>query len=83
MFKGSRAVACCAEDRDGKGNLGVPLAADYRPEGGAPNKERQPKAVFLYLVAEDGFEPSKRNATDLQSAPFDHSGTPPYAIVTS
>ena len=30
------------------------------------------------MVGEDGFEPSKRNATDLQSAPFGHSGTLPY-----
>ena len=30
-----------------------------------------------YLVGEDGFEPSKRSATDLQSAPFGHSGTLP------
>ena len=29
------------------------------------------------MVGEDGFEPSKRDATDLQSAPFGHSGTPP------
>ena len=32
--------------------------------------------VFL-LVGEDGFEPSKRYAADLQSVPFGHSGTPP------
>ena len=31
----------------------------------------------LFLVGEDGFEPSKRNAADLQSVPFGHSGTPP------
>ena len=30
------------------------------------------------LVEEGGFEPPKRDATDLQSAPFGHSGTPPY-----
>ena len=29
-------------------------------------------------MGEDGFEPSKRDATDLQSAPFGHSGTLPY-----
>ena len=28
-------------------------------------------------MEEDGFEPSKLKATDLQSAPFGHSGTPP------
>ena len=33
------------------------------------------------MVEEGGFEPPKRNATDLQSAPFGHSGTPPYKIV--
>ena len=31
----------------------------------------------FFLVEEDGFEPSKLEATDLQSAPFGHSGTPP------
>lgn len=29
------------------------------------------------LVEVEGFEPSKSETTDLQSAPFDHSGTPP------
>ena len=33
------------------------------------------------LVGEDGFEPSKRYAADLQSVPFGHSGTPPYSVV--
>ena len=28
----------------------------------------------------EGFEPSKAELTDLQSAPFDHSGTHPYLI---
>ena len=31
----------------------------------------------LFLVEGDGFEPSKSLTTDLQSAPFGHSGTPP------
>ena len=31
------------------------------------------------MVEGDGFEPSKHEAADLQSAPFDHSGTPPLA----
>ena len=34
----------------------------------------------FFLVGEDGFEPSKRNAADLQSVPFGHSGTPPYEL---
>ena len=32
----------------------------------------------LFLVGEDGFEPSKLKAADLQSVPFGHSGTLPY-----
>ena len=35
-------------------------------------------ALRLSLVGEDGFEPSKHDATDLQSAPFGHSGILPY-----
>ncbi len=38
-------------------------------------KERKLRSFFV--VGGDGFEPSKRDATDLQSAPFGHSGTPP------
>ena len=37
--------------------------------------------AYSDLVEEDGFEPSKSSTTDLQSAPFGHSGTPPYEIV--
>ncbi len=29
------------------------------------------------MVEGEGFEPSKAEPADLQSAPFDHSGTPP------
>ena len=32
------------------------------------------------MVGDDGFEPSKRDATDLQSAPFDRSGNLPFLI---
>ena len=32
------------------------------------------------MVGEGGFEPPKSTTTDLQSAPFGHSGTPPYAV---
>ncbi len=31
----------------------------------------------MYMVEGDGFEPSKAEPADLQSAPFGHSGTPP------
>jgi hypothetical protein len=32
-------------------------------------------------VEGEGFEPSKLEAADLQSAPFDHSGIPPNKLV--
>ncbi len=34
-----------------------------------------------FLVGEGGFEPPKSLTTDLQSAPFGHSGIPPYSII--
>ena len=34
--------------------------------------------LLFLLVEEDGFEPSKSLTTDLQSAPFGHSGIPPH-----
>ncbi len=34
--------------------------------------------ISLKFVAGEGFEPPKRSATDLQSAPFGHSGNPPF-----
>ena len=43
-------------------------------------KKARCEASGFFLVGEDGFEPSKRNAADLQSVPFGHSGTPPYSI---
>ena len=36
----------------------------------------------LFLVGAGGFGPPKRNATDLQSAPFGHSGTLPDIHIT-
>ena len=33
---------------------------------------------YFGLVGEGGFEPPKHDATDLQSAPFGHSGILPY-----
>ena len=33
---------------------------------------------YIKLVEGDGFEPSKAQLTDLQSAPFGHSGIPRY-----
>ena len=43
-------------------------------------KTKSPTPKCWALVGEDGFEPSKRNAADLQSVPFGHSGTPPYSV---
>ncbi len=43
-------------------------------------KSPTPNGVGLFVVGEDGFEPSKRYAADLQSVPFGHSGTPPYSF---
>ncbi len=40
------------------------------------NKKKH--GIMLFLVEEDGFEPSKSKTTDLQSAPFSHSGIPPH-----
>lgn len=42
---------------------------------------RRGTAKDFYLVGESGFEPLKSTTTDLQSAPFGHSGIPPYEIV--
>ena len=38
--------------------------------------EPLPHIIFIILVEGDGFEPSKAQLTDLQSAPFGHSGIP-------
>ena len=39
------------------------------------------KSSAFELVGEGGFEPPKSLTTDLQSAPFGHSGIPPYKIL--
>ena len=36
--------------------------------------------AYSDVVGEGGFEPPKPKATDLQSAPFDRSGTLPYSV---
>ncbi|KTD79921.1 hypothetical protein Lwor_1435 [Legionella worsleiensis] len=38
---------------------------------------------FIYLVEGEGFEPSKAEPSDLQSDPFDRSGTPPKRTLLS
>ena len=49
-------------------------------KGGNKRIPASPFGKAGILVEEGGFEPPKRNATDLQSAPFGHSGTPPYEV---
>ncbi len=44
------------------------------------NKKQRNRTTMRFLtslVGESGFEPLKSSTTDLQSAPFGHSGTPP------
>ena len=50
------------------------------PSGAKKRRSAFPTGKPIFLVEEGGFEPPKRNATDLQSAPFGHSGTPPYSV---
>ena len=40
-------------------------------------EDNHPEPFILFMVVGDGFEPSKAELTDLQSVPFNHSGTPP------
>ena len=49
------------------------------PERCSPQSETIPGSLSLdqWLVEGEGFEPSKAEPTDLQSVPFDRSGTPP------
>ncbi len=63
----------------------LPLALgcfDEPFDGSHPSfdKKKSTDKRRCFLVEGDGFEPSKQDATDLQSAPFGHSGTPPYSI---
>jgi hypothetical protein len=37
----------------------------------------------MVVVEGEGFEPSKPLATDLQSVPFDRSGTPPRHVLSN
>ena len=53
-----------------------------RPFKSLTTKKTNPFGLVFFVVGEDGFEPSKRNAADLQSVPFGHSGTPPYSILS-
>ena len=75
---GSRAGACVWIGGD------APLGKSYSIPptlcGGGPTIKKTAISGGLSLVGEGGFEPAKSVTTDLQSAPFGHSGTPPYSI---
>ena len=80
--------ACPSTVREGAfvGEPQVPAAFE---RSGAPsqnfalqNEKRHPFGCLFLLVGEDGFEPSKSVTTDLQSAPFGRSGTPPYSVMS-
>ena len=45
------------------------------------NNAETREASWRYLVGAGGFEPPKSLTTDLQSAPFGHSGTLPYSVL--
>ena len=53
------------------------LDLNQRPPGYEPD-ELPTAPPRDKLVEREGFEPSKPEAADLQSAPFNHSGTSPY-----
>ncbi len=45
-------------------------------------KKASSMSWLFNMVEGDGFEPSKAEPADLQSAPFGHSGTPPGCFYT-
>jgi hypothetical protein len=38
------------------------------------------QSIITHMVEGEGFEPSKAEPSDLQSDPFDRSGTPPIGL---
>ena len=52
----------------------------FRVSGTHRSKKPNARALGFFVVGEDGFGPSKSVTTDLQSAPFGHSGIPPYDV---
>ena len=63
--------------RRGAAGIGPGRLLDRLP----PRKKVVPTARPFFLVGAGGFEPPKSSTTDLQSAPFGHSGTLPYAVL--
>ena len=46
-----------------------------------PKTKTEHLSILCLLVGGGGFEPPKSLTTDLQSAPFGHSGNLPYSLV--
>ena len=63
-----------------KSGHGLSLYKSIRSPHPPPPQKQPCKCKAVFVVEEDGFEPSKSLTTDLQSAPFGHSGTPPYSV---
>ena len=61
-------------------STGLLLRAAFRIHLKRKNTDR-PDGQSVFLVGEGGFEPPKSLTTDLQSAPFGHSGIPPYELL--
>ena len=79
---GGRIRPAAAGPRPGKQSTGLfAWTGLSNPSSCCPYAQKdQSRRIGLFVVGEDGFEPSKRNAADLQSVPFGHSGTPPYLL---
>ena len=66
-------TSCASAHIIAKGNIICPA--------GQTSLQKALLSQCFLLVGEDGFEPSKSSTTDLQSAPFGHSGTLPYSVL--
>ena len=81
---GTRGVGGFAFLRKSHAGCGVPPALRQEPafeSTRAIRKTATPDGVTVFLVGAGGFEPPKSSTTDLQSAPFGHSGTLPCSLV--
>ena len=61
-------------------DMAFPICPDtgfYSP----PKTKTEHLSILCLLVGGGGFEPPKSLTTDLQSAPFGHSGNLPYSLV--
>ena len=72
---------CFAFLRKSHGGCGPPPAARQEPPFESTREQKNTSILRCScLVEEGGFEPPKSLTTDLQSAPFGHSGILPYLI---